>query len=338
VISFSLLYYKASHFGHVAAVQLLVKHHASADFANHKGTTALMRASQEGHLDISDILLISGADVNRKNHEGMNALMLASQRGHADMVMLLIKKDAVMDEQTSQGSTALMLACKRGHDKCVEVLVAMGAEIFIRDTRGRTASDTAFRRGYLALIPILNTQAQILRRQEYCHKERTQQLLDLRFAHQQGLLRLSAAEENVHQLTHAVKMILKLDGQESVDQLTALSPTGCSEDLIDMEIGMEFPVAESQWQKFHPSSEKTTNTSVSEAKILVSKPENAVAVQVLKTFLSSSAATDKASFCDSNDNPLTRSDKAALPEIKSSIINSRQPEYSEWQWPVLLQR
>jgi hypothetical protein len=333
---------KASHFGHVAAVQLLVKNHASADFANHKGTTALMRASQEGHLDISDILLISGADVNRKNHEGMNALMLASQRGHADMVMLLIKKDAVMDEQTSQGSTALMLACKRGHHKCVEVLVAMGAEIFIRDTRGRTASDTAFRRGYMDLLPILNTQAQILRRQEYCHKERTQQLLDLRNAHQQGLLRLSAAEENVHQLTHAVKIILKLDGQEPVDQeqyLTSLSPSSCSDDMIDMETGMEFPVAKGQWQKFYTDSEKTLNTSISEARILVSKSENAVGVQVLKTFLSSSAATDHPilSFSSYN-NPSTRSHKAPLPEIESSIINSRQPEYAEWQWPVLLQR
>jgi len=83
-------------------VQLLLQHNAQSDFANLKGTTALMRASQEGHVAISKLLLNSGADVNRKNYEGMNALMLASQRGHADMVMLLITSGASMDEQTAQ--------------------------------------------------------------------------------------------------------------------------------------------------------------------------------------------------------------------------------------------
>lgn len=82
---------------------LLLHHAAAADFANVKGTTALMRASQEGHLEISRALINSKVDVNRKNHEGMNALMLASQRGHADIVLLLIKAGATMDEQTSQG-------------------------------------------------------------------------------------------------------------------------------------------------------------------------------------------------------------------------------------------
>jgi hypothetical protein len=31
-------------------VKLLLKYNATADFANGKGTTALMRASQEGHM------------------------------------------------------------------------------------------------------------------------------------------------------------------------------------------------------------------------------------------------------------------------------------------------
>jgi ankyrin repeat protein len=140
-----------------------LKHSAFADFANSKGTTALMRASQEGHVEISDLLIRAHVDVNRKNNEGMNALMLSSQRGHAEMTLLLIKAGASMDEQTTQGSTALMLACKRNHEKVVEVLVSMGCEVFMRDGRGRTAKDTALRRNHVSLLRWLDTQVQIER-------------------------------------------------------------------------------------------------------------------------------------------------------------------------------
>jgi ankyrin repeat protein len=94
--------FQASHFGYLSAVQLLLEFGSKADFANIKGTTALMRSSQEGHVEISQLLVDSHGDVNKKNLEGMNALMLASQRGHHEVVLLLIKAGAVMDEQTSQ--------------------------------------------------------------------------------------------------------------------------------------------------------------------------------------------------------------------------------------------
>jgi uncharacterized protein len=79
-----------------------LKHGSEADFANPKGTTALMRASQEGYVEITKVLIEADCDVNRKNLEGMNALMLASQRGHASVVVELIMAGASMDEQTTQ--------------------------------------------------------------------------------------------------------------------------------------------------------------------------------------------------------------------------------------------
>lgn len=175
-------------------MRLLLKNGATADFANLKGTTALMRSSQEGHVEISRLLIESEADVNRKNHEGMNALMLASQRGHADTVLLLVKAGAVMDEQTSQGSTALMLACKRGHEKCVEVLVTMGAEIYCRDSRNRTARDTATRRNHTNLLYWLDTQVQVHRMQEYRRRQRSYLLMEMRNAYTQNRLRLHPSE------------------------------------------------------------------------------------------------------------------------------------------------
>jgi ankyrin repeat protein len=110
-------------------VKLLLDHNAIADFANLKGTTALMRASQEGHVSIAECLLSANADVNRKNHEGMNALMLASQRGHHDIVHLLIRHGAIVDVQTAQvvimkSLLNLYLSCtlkgKYGADACVQ--------------------------------------------------------------------------------------------------------------------------------------------------------------------------------------------------------------------------
>jgi hypothetical protein len=185
-------------------VRLLLRYNANADFANQKGTTALMRASQEGHVEISHALLEHGADVNRRNHELMNALMLASQRGHAEIVKLLIKSGAAMDEQTSQGSTALMLACKRGHEKCAEVLVSMGAEIYMRDRRYRTARDTATRRNHISLLCWLDTQVQIRKIQELKQKIRATTICEFRKHYLAGRLKLSISEQFVEDLVSAV--------------------------------------------------------------------------------------------------------------------------------------
>jgi hypothetical protein len=205
-VTSSLTFSQASHFGHLNAVKLLVQHNSNADFANMKGTTALMRASQEGHVEISKALLEAGVDVNRRNHEGMNALMLASQRGHADIVMLLIKAGAVMDEQTAQGSTALMLACKRGHERCAEVLVSMGAEIFMRDRRYRTARDTATRRNHINLLCWLDTQVQVRKIQEFRHKIRSQLIHELRNAYNRGVLQLIPSEQFADYLVRGMKV------------------------------------------------------------------------------------------------------------------------------------
>jgi Ankyrin repeats (3 copies) len=293
-----------------------------------------MRASQEGHLDISDILLGSGADVNRKNHEGMNALMLASQRGHGAMVLLLIKSDAAMDEQTAQGSTALMLACKRGHAKCVEVLVAMGAEIYIRDIRSRTAWDTATKRGYMELLQILNTQLQVRRTQEYRHAHRTVLLLDFRALHQKGRLRLSGPERNVQRLTLAVKTVLKAGDCGSTDLDTESADnnfSSCSIDSNAMEVADSAPLQNSTSRAFSPSYTEKIMT-IQEARLMVSRPENAIAVQALTEFLTSTPSSSK-----STEDSSTCSPSPSVSNPLSSISPIR-PRYALWQWPLLLQR
>jgi hypothetical protein len=304
----------------VDAVTLLLNSQASADFANHKGTTALMRASQEGHLDISSLLIDAKADVNRKNHEGMNALMLASQRGHAAMVHLLITKGAVMDEQTSQGSTALMLACKRGHEKCVEVLVSMGAEIYIRDTRGRTARDTATRRSFGNLLAYLDTQVQVRRIQEYRRGQRTEHLLSLRGAQQRGCLRLSAADTTAQMLTEAVKMTMALEGPDAVSTMAdcvVSSSSSSSSSSASSSASASASSSSSSSSKDARAKWRPPDLSLDEAQDLVARPEHRAAV------LAITAA-------------LTRPDHS--PEGTAAGLATRPTGYVEWQWPTLLLR
>ena len=170
-------------------VRILLENGAEADFANHKGTTALMRASQEGYTTISRELILNGADVTRKNHEGMNALMLASQRGHALMVVLLVKAGAFIDEQTAQGSTALMLSCKRGNEGCVQELITLGSEIYIFDVKSRTARDNAEKKAHSRLLPLLNTSCQALKMALEVREVRNTEILNFARAHQNGRLR-----------------------------------------------------------------------------------------------------------------------------------------------------
>ena len=311
-----------------------------------------MRASQEGHLDISDILLTSGADVNRKNHEGMNALMLASQRGHGTMVSLLIRSAAAMDEQTAQGSTALMLACKRGHAKCVEVLVAMGAEIFIRDIRSRTAWDTATKRGYMELLAILNTQLQVRRTQEYRHAQRTILLLDMRALHQKGRLRLSASERNVQRLKQAVMTTQRAKEEDLTKKVSGNDSnlSCCSVDINAMEISETVPTyvptSTISCRSYSPCTDRIL--SLYEAQLMVARPENVAAVQVLSSLLaantsatSTSASTSTSSFTSALDRKCNTTDIAnssTLTENHSNMLIPIRPGFALWDWPVLLKR
>lgn len=76
-----------------------------------------------------------------------------------------------------------MLACKRGHVNVIESLVANGAEIYINDNRNRTAIDTATRRNHINLIPILDSQHQILLMQKRSHVIRSKLIATLRKAY-----------------------------------------------------------------------------------------------------------------------------------------------------------
>lgn len=95
---------KASHYGFLEIVLLLIRSGCTPDLVNFKGTTALMRAAQEGHVDIVTVLILAGCSVSRQNAEGMNALMLASLKGYVDVVTELLRAGCRIDDQTTMVS------------------------------------------------------------------------------------------------------------------------------------------------------------------------------------------------------------------------------------------
>lgn len=361
---------QAAHFGHLEAVKMLLSNNAASDFANVKGTTALMRASQEGHVEIARCLIDSRVDVNRKNHEGMNALMLASQRGHADIVYVLVRAGAAMDEQTAQGSTALMLACKRGHEKCAEVLVSMGAEIFMRDKRNRTARDTATRRNHHGLLVWLDTQVQVTRIRDGRLVQRCTQLLTMRNVHIAGCLRLNSAIAYANSLFQAVKHTKVIAATASAAALVPNLPV--SEPLGEEQQ----PLKQQAWAMMSPTVpvvplstaladerllRQFTETSVSSknavtavaaaggAKTDVSMVDGgddaggaatAAAAAQQVPIVSTSPADALRQLGDLVDIEVRRNDLVAhMPVYRSSArLAKRVGGYSDWQWPILMQR
>lgn len=292
---------------------MLLMNNAASDFANVKGTTALMRASQEGHVEIGKSLIECNVDVNRKNNEGMNALMLASQRGHADIVYILVKAGAAMDEQTSQGSTALMLACKRGHEKCAEVLVTMGAEIFMKDRRNRTAKDTATRRNHLGLLCWLDTQVQVRRVQESRHYQRVQLLIQLRNACHRGTLRVEKNLVCIKTIYNAVKRTALRNGPEHVAA------------VISGEDGKCVMTYQQQRLQSTECSDRMLLAEVLEAS--PSLPVTARCPEHTMTLLRHIVHAEHSCNTDISAQPVF---------ARSSRMSLRHPGYSAWQWPHLM--
>ncbi|CAK4678228.1 hypothetical protein LEN26_013868 [Aphanomyces euteiches] len=147
----------AAHFGFVSFLSFLLERGADANYANEKGTTALMRAAQEGQAEVATALLKFGADVNAFNSEGMTALMFASQRGHSGLVVMLLDAGALIDKQSRRGLTALSVATKRGHLQAIATLLGAGANKSIKDETGKTPLEYAIEREYSDVVHIFTT-------------------------------------------------------------------------------------------------------------------------------------------------------------------------------------
>ena len=110
----------ASENGHLAIVELLLKHGADCTA---KDNYAIRMASRNGHLAVVELLLKHGVDCTALDNF---AIRMASENGHLAIVELLLKHGA---DCTTDDNYAIRMASENGHLVVVELLKRHGAKL-----------------------------------------------------------------------------------------------------------------------------------------------------------------------------------------------------------------
>jgi ankyrin repeat protein len=121
----------AAVYGHLDAVELLVRAGADVQYA---GGKALSSACRHGHCDVVAAFIRHGADVNviGGSVTPWNPLTYASIGGHLDVVELLLANNA---DVHPHNDNALQCASQSGHTAVVRLLIQRGADMHARDNR-----------------------------------------------------------------------------------------------------------------------------------------------------------------------------------------------------------
>jgi len=91
------------------------------------GTTPLERASSYGLLNVVELLLENGAVLDKENREGKTPLFKASEEGHPEVVKMLLEKGADPNKADKEEMTPLVVARAKGHKEVVAILENAGA-------------------------------------------------------------------------------------------------------------------------------------------------------------------------------------------------------------------
>ena len=114
----------AAHFGHVAAVRLLLEHGAPIDpkSRNFLSVTPLQSATAGLRLPVVELLLKHGANVNERQSGNWTALHSAAQHGDVAIVMELLGHGADRSALNAEGKNAARIARETGHDELAAML------------------------------------------------------------------------------------------------------------------------------------------------------------------------------------------------------------------------
>jgi uncharacterized protein len=105
----------AAYNGYLAAVQILIQHHANIDsHGNQRQWTPLMNAAAEGHIDVVSFLVGHGADVNAHSSDGLSSLDYAILKNHAKTAAFLKSHGAKATSATAAPNPIAQALCNAG--------------------------------------------------------------------------------------------------------------------------------------------------------------------------------------------------------------------------------
>jgi len=113
------------------------------NLTNSKGDTLLMLASYYGHVDAVQVLLKHKADPEQRNGNGQSPIAGAAFKGDLAVVKALVEGGAQIEGASFFGRTALMMAAMFNRVEIVDYLIDQGADPKATDANGVTALDAA---------------------------------------------------------------------------------------------------------------------------------------------------------------------------------------------------
>lgn len=118
---------RATEFGQLEVVKMLVERGVDADAETYEGVTPLMFASQNGDIEIMKYLMAHGANVNARPFNDVTPLIGAVRTGYYDAAALLLDSFALVDARDELSLTSLMHASAYNYPDIVELLIDRGA-------------------------------------------------------------------------------------------------------------------------------------------------------------------------------------------------------------------
>ena len=147
---------EASIYGQTQVIKNLISENkVYLDFQSEDGSTALMKASLFGHLEIVNLLISVGVDVNKKNENKYTSLIIASKRKDKRIIESLISAGADPDLQNKHGDTALTIASEKGDKELVELLISANVKLDLRNKDGHTALKLASDSHHIEVVKVL---------------------------------------------------------------------------------------------------------------------------------------------------------------------------------------
>ena len=129
---------KASAYGRIRVVKLLLEKGADVNKHNEGGETPLHYAARHGHVKVMEILLDHGADPTKKGTGCGTPMQWAGRGGQIGAIKMLMRYGVSINQPGSGDTTALHEAVGHDHPDTVRFLLANGAEVDARLESGCT--------------------------------------------------------------------------------------------------------------------------------------------------------------------------------------------------------